>query len=95
MWNIHISSLWLNQYTDIVTKESLNKMNPFLKSSEPDLKKLFKYLEMTHKNVLYITYQIDKIRRDINTMQTDKGLQKQVSNYFEEVPEAPALADLD
>ncbi len=59
-------------------------MNPFLKSSEPDLKKLFKLLETIHKNVLYLTYQTDKVRRDITAMQTDKGLQKQVDSYFED-----------
>ncbi len=30
-----------------------------------------------------MTYQIDKIRRDITTLQTDKGLQRQVDSYFE------------
>ncbi len=59
-------------------------MNPFLKSSEPDLKKLFKLVSTTHKNVLYITYQMDKIRRDIDAMKTDKGLQTQVDSYFSE-----------
>ncbi len=31
-----------------------------------------------------MTYQVDKIRRDITSMQTDKGLQKQVNDYFTE-----------
>ncbi len=59
-------------------------MNPFLKSSEPDLKKLFKLIEQTHKNDLYLTYQTDKIRRDITGIQTDKDLTKQVNEYFDE-----------
>ncbi len=59
-------------------------MKSFLKSSEPDLKKFIKLLETVHKNVLYLTYQVDKVRRDITTMQTDKGLQSQVTEYFEE-----------
>ncbi len=59
-------------------------MNPFLKSSEPDLKKLFSTVNLIHKNVLYMTYQIDKIRRDITSMQTDKDLTKQVNEYFDE-----------
>ncbi len=58
-------------------------MNSFLKSSEPDLKKLLKLLSTVHKNVLYLTYQVDKVRRDITSMQTDKGLQKQVSDYYD------------
>ncbi len=59
-------------------------MKSFLKSSEPDLKKFIQSLETIHKNVLYMTYQVDKIRRDITSMQTDKGLQKQVNDYFTE-----------
>ncbi len=58
-------------------------MKSFLKSSEPDLKKFIKLLETVHKNVLYMTYQVDKIRRDITAMQTDKGLQTQVNDYYE------------
>ncbi len=59
-------------------------MNPFLKSSEPDLKKLFKLVSTTHKNVLYLTYQVDKIRRDITAMQTNEGLEKQTLDYYAE-----------
>ncbi len=59
-----------------------NKMNPFLKSSEPDLKKLLSTILTIHKNVLYLTYQVDKIRRDISAMDTDKALQKQVDEFY-------------
>ncbi len=31
-----------------------------------------------------MTYQIDKIRRDITSMQTDKGLQSQTDKFYEE-----------
>ncbi len=57
-------------------------MNPFLKSSEPDLKKLLTTISTIHKNVLYLTYQVDKVRRDISSMQTDKRLQKQVDSFY-------------
>ncbi len=70
-------------------------MNSFLKSSEPDLKKLLKLLSTVHKNVLYLTYQVDKVRRDITSMQTDKGLQLQVDKFYpndeETAEEAPPL----
>ncbi len=59
-------------------------MNPFLKSSEPDLKKLLSTILTIHKNVLYLTYQVDKVRRDIDVMQTDKGLQKQVTEFYDD-----------
>ncbi len=59
-------------------------MKSFLKSSEPDLKKFIKLLDTIHKNVLYLTYQVDQVRRDITSMQTDKGLQTQVNEYFDD-----------
>ncbi len=59
-------------------------MHPFLKSSEPDLKKLYSQVNTIHKNVLYLTYQVDKIRRDITSIQVDKDLHKQVNEYFDE-----------
>ncbi len=59
-------------------------MNPFLKSSEPDLKKLLTTISTIHKNVLYLTYQVDKVRRDISSMQTDKGLQKEVDDFYDD-----------
>ncbi len=58
-------------------------MKEFFKSSEPDLKKLLQLTVTIHKNVLYMTYQMDKVRRDITSMQTDKGLQKQVTDYYD------------
>ncbi len=65
-------------------------MNSFFKSSEPDLKKFIHLLFTIQKNVLYLTYQVDKIRRDISDMSTDKALQKQVDGYYtEESPEVP------
>ncbi len=61
-------------------------MKSFLKSSEPDLKKFIQLQETIHRNVLYLTYQVDKVRRDITSMQTDKGLQKQVTDYYDQPP---------
>ncbi len=57
-------------------------MKSFLKSSEPDLKKFIHLLETVHKNVLYLTYQVDKVRRDITSMETNKALQKQVTDFY-------------
>ncbi len=66
-------------------------MKQFFKSTEADLKKFIQLQLTIHKNVLYMTYQVDKIRKDITAMQTDKGLQTQVNDYYdqdekEEVP---------
>ncbi len=59
-------------------------MNKFLfKSSEADFQKLNQLLETIQKNVLYLTYRTDAILKKIDTLSTDKGLQKQVDAYFD------------
>ncbi len=58
--------------------------NFIFKSTGADLQKMFQYLETLAKNVLYLTYQTDKILKIIRQMETDKGLQKQVDEYFDE-----------
>ncbi len=60
-------------------------MTKFLfKSDKSDLSKMLAILETLQKNTLYITYRVDALIKKINTMDTDKGLQKQVDEYFEE-----------
>ncbi len=58
--------------------------NFIFKSTDADLQKMFQYLERMSGNILYITHQVDFIRKRIIAMGTDKSLQKQVSDYFEE-----------
>ncbi len=58
--------------------------NFIFKSIETDLQKMFQQLETIQKNVLYLTYRTDSILKTVNTLLTDKGLQKQVDEYFEE-----------
>ncbi len=57
--------------------------NFIFKSTEADLQKMFQYLETNAKNVLYLTYQIDKVLKIVRTLEIDKGLQKQVDDYFD------------
>ncbi len=64
-------------------------MNKFLfKSTDADFKKMFSIidnkLDLLQKNVLYSTHQLDFIRQQIIQLVTDKGLQKQVDEYFDE-----------
>ncbi len=54
------------------------------KSNASDLQKISQSIDTIHKNVLYLTYRIDHILKTVNTIVTDKGLQKQVDQYFEE-----------
>ncbi len=74
-------------------------MNKFLfKSTTADLSKILSILETNQKNVLYLTYRIDSVLKIVNKLENDKGLQKQVDDYFEEEepPENPEdTKDLD
>ncbi len=57
----------------------------FSKSIDTDFRnKLQLDLDSISKNVLYLTYQVDFIRKWINEQVVDKGLQKQVDEYFEQ-----------
>ncbi len=61
----------------------------FFKSTDADLQKLFQYMERMSGNILYITHQVDFIRKRILAMDVDKPLQAQVSDYFEDTEHIP------
>ncbi len=67
--------------------------NFIFKSNESDLQKMFQLLETIQKNVLYSTYRTDSILKKIDQLVIDKGLQKQVDEYFEETENATAGID--
>ncbi len=58
--------------------------NIFLKSTDADFQKFLQLQHTIHKNVLYITYQVDVIRKRVMSLETDKGLQKQVDDFYEQ-----------
>ncbi len=58
--------------------------NFIFKSTEADLQKMFSSIDTIQKNVLYLTYQVDFIRKCINQQVVDKGLQTQVDEYFQD-----------
>ncbi len=58
--------------------------NFIFKSSETDLQKMFQLLETIQKNVLYLTHQVDFIRRTVVETKHDKDLQTTVDKYFDE-----------
>ncbi len=66
--------------------------NFIFKSNASDLQKVISImsseLNLMQKNILYITYRIDSILKIVKEQQTDKGLQKQVDEYFDEDGEA-------
>ncbi len=60
--------------------------NFIFKSTDADLQKMFQSIETIQKNVLYLTYHLDRYNKMLLELTTDKGLQKQVDEYFEEPP---------
>ncbi len=58
--------------------------NFIFKSTDADLQKMFQSIETIQKNVLYITYRVDMLIKRYDKMTIDKGLQKQVDDYFSE-----------
>ncbi len=59
-------------------------MNKFLfKSTDADFKKMFSIIETLQKNVLYITYRLDKCLVLLESLKADSGVQKQVDEYYE------------
>ncbi len=58
-----------------------------------DLQKMFQYLETIQKNILYVTYRVDAIDKNVRKIIVDKNLQKQVDEYFEEDPFGSAFVE--
>ncbi len=59
-------------------------MNKFLfKSTDADLQKLYQLTVIIQKNVLYLTHQVDFIRKTILETKHDKDLQSTVDKYFD------------
>ncbi len=58
--------------------------NFIFKSNASDLQKMFSILENLQKNLLYVTYRLDKVLKIVNTLNADSGLQKQVDSFFAE-----------
>ncbi len=60
--------------------------NFIFKSTDADLQKILQLIEakvdLNCKNILYITHRVDSILKNVSEMQTDKGLQKQVTDFY-------------
>ncbi len=69
-------------------------MNKFLfKSTDADFQKLTQLLDIIQKNVLYITYRVDMLVKKYESLETDKGLQKQVDEYFDDSENIPEVEE--
>ncbi len=72
--------MWYNLYEQ---KEKSRNMNLKFKSSEPDLKfNIQSQLKIINGNLLYLTREVDKISRLVQTLSVDKNLQNTVDKYF-------------
>ncbi len=58
--------------------------NFIFKSTDADLQKMFQQLETIQKNVLYLTHQVDFIRKTVIESKHDKDLQSTVDKYFDD-----------
>ncbi len=58
--------------------------NFIFKSTDADLQKMFTILDTIQKNGLYCTYRLDSLIKNFDKLLTDKNLQKQVDEYFED-----------
>ncbi len=57
--------------------------NFIFKSTDADLHKMFTAIMTLQKNILYITHQVDFIRKKVMELTHDKDLQTTVDKYFE------------
>ncbi len=59
--------------------------NFIFKSQTPSTyKKLYQSIDTIQKNVLYLTHQVDYIRKQLDKLSHDKDLQTTVDKYFDE-----------
>ncbi len=58
--------------------------NFIFKSTDADFKKMFSIIETIQSNVLYLTYRIDSLSKEMKRLTVNKGIQQQVDEYFDE-----------
>ncbi len=57
--------------------------NFIFKSTDADFKKMFSIIETIQKNVLYLTYRIDSLLKEMKTLTVDKDLVKQTLDFYD------------
>ncbi len=58
--------------------------NFIFKSTDADFKKMFSIIETIQKNLLYVTYRVDTLLKEVKALTVDKGLQTQVDEFYDE-----------
>ncbi len=69
--------------------------NFIFKSTDADFKKMFSIIETIQSNVLYLTYRIDSLLKDMKKLTVDKGLQSQVDEFFDENETSPQTESVE
>ncbi len=65
-------------------------MKNFIFKSDADFHKiLFNKLDILQKNVLYITYHLDKCLVILRKQEVDTGTQKQVDDFYDDTEHIP------
>ncbi len=54
----------------------------FLKSTDADFQKLIQQIATIHKNLLYVTYQVDFIRKKVMDLEINNNLSRQVDDFY-------------
>ncbi len=65
----------------------------FLKSTDADFQKLIQQIDTIHKNVLYVTYQVDFIRKKVMELELNNNLERQVDDFYDKNPVDPSVAE--
>ncbi len=58
--------------------------NFIFKSTDADLQKMFTILDTIQKNVLYLTHQVDFIRKKVVQIDLNSSLQDSAQDYFKQ-----------
>ncbi len=61
--------------------------NFIFKSSGADLQKIFQYLDTESKNILYLTYQLDKVLKIVRDLENMGKMQKKIEEFYDKSDE--------
>ncbi len=57
--------------------------NFIFKSTSADLQKMFQSIETIQKNVLYLTYNVDKVLKIVASLHTNMEVERQTTDYYQ------------
>ena len=58
--------------------------NFIFKSTGADLQKIFQYLDTESKNILYLTYQTDKVLKIVRDLENMGKMQKKIEEFYDD-----------